>query len=53
MEQGRQISQAVSIPVIVDADDGYGNPMNVKRTVKGCIKAGFAGLILEDQVHIC
>ncbi|MCH85792.1 isocitrate lyase, partial [Trifolium medium] len=33
-----------------DADNGYGNAMNVKRTVKGYIAAGFAGIILEDQV---
>ncbi|XP_072969598.1 uncharacterized protein [Typha angustifolia] len=50
VDQGQQITQAVSIPVIGDADNGYGNPMNVKRTVKGFIKAGFAGIILEDQV---
>ncbi|KAL5542922.1 hypothetical protein UlMin_010632 [Ulmus minor] len=50
VEQGRQITEAVSVPVIGDADNGYGNAMNVKRTVKGYIKAGFAGIILEDQV---
>ncbi|PON95571.1 Pyruvate/Phosphoenolpyruvate kinase-like domain containing protein [Trema orientale] len=46
VEQGRLITQAVSIPVIGDADTGYGNAMNVKRTVKGFIKAGFAGIML-------
>ncbi|KAJ8642652.1 hypothetical protein MRB53_004400 [Persea americana] len=50
VDQGFQITQAVSIPVIGDGDNGYGNHMNVKRTVKGFIKAGFAGIILEDQV---
>ncbi|KAK3144323.1 hypothetical protein QOZ80_4AG0311520 [Eleusine coracana subsp. coracana] len=50
IDQGRLITEAVSIPVIGDADNGYGNCMNVKRTVKGFIKAGFAGLVLEDQV---
>lgn len=50
VDQGRQITQAVSIPVIGDGDNGYGNAMNVKRTVKGYISAGFAGIILEDQV---
>ncbi|GAA0138917.1 mutase [Lithospermum erythrorhizon] len=50
VEQGQQITQAVLIPVIGDGDNGYGNAMNVKRTVKGYIKAGFAGIILEDQV---
>lgn len=52
VDQGQQITQAVSIPVIGDGDTGYGNAMNVKRTVKGYIRAGFAGIILEDQVHI-
>ncbi|KAL3506649.1 hypothetical protein ACH5RR_032031 [Cinchona calisaya] len=50
VDQGEQIMQAVSIPVIGDGDNGYGNALNVKRTVKGYIKAGFAGIILEDQV---
>ncbi|KAL6651004.1 hypothetical protein ACP70R_009929 [Stipagrostis hirtigluma subsp. patula] len=50
IDQGRLITEAVSIPVIGDADNGYGNSMNVKRTVKGYINAGFAGIILEDQV---
>lgn len=52
MEQGQQITQAVSIPIIGDGDNGYGNAMNVKRTVKGYIHAGFAGIILEDQVDM-
>ncbi|KAD6455127.1 hypothetical protein E3N88_09833 [Mikania micrantha] len=38
--------------VIGDGDNGYGNAMNVKRTVKGYIKAGFAGIILEDQANM-
>lgn len=50
VDQGQQITQAVSIPVIGDGDNGYGNAMNVKRTVKGFIRAGFAGILLEDQV---
>ncbi|KAF4357891.1 hypothetical protein G4B88_027775 [Cannabis sativa] len=50
IEQGRLITEAVSIPVIGDGDNGYGNAMNVKRTVKSYIRAGFAGIILEDQV---
>ncbi|XP_071900833.1 uncharacterized protein [Coffea arabica] len=50
VDQGEQITQAVSIPIIGDGDNGYGNAMNVKRTVKGYIRAGFAGIILEDQV---
>ncbi|KAJ1443285.1 Pyruvate/Phosphoenolpyruvate kinase-like domain superfamily [Sesbania bispinosa] len=50
LDHAQLITQAVSIPIIVDADNGYGNAMNVKRTVKGFIAAGFAGIILEDQV---
>ncbi|KAG0475945.1 hypothetical protein HPP92_012786 [Vanilla planifolia] len=50
VDQGYQITQAVSIPVIGDGDTGYGNPIAVKRTVKGYIKAGFAGILLEDQL---
>ncbi|KAL8144395.1 hypothetical protein V2J09_017427 [Rumex salicifolius] len=50
VDQGKKITEAVSIPVIGDGDNGYGNAMNVKRTVKGYIKAGLAGIILEDQV---
>ncbi|KAL0358457.1 UNVERIFIED_CONTAM: 2,3-dimethylmalate lyase, partial [Sesamum angustifolium] len=50
VDQGQHITGAVSIPIIGDGDNGYGNPMNVKRTVKGYIRAGFAGIILEDQV---
>lgn len=53
LDQGRNITQAVSIPVIGDGDNGYGNQMNVKRTVKGYIQAGFAGILLEDQVTLC
>ena len=52
LDQGRQITEAVSIPAIGDADNGYGNAMNVKRTVNGFIKAGFAGIVLEDQVNM-
>jgi 2-methylisocitrate lyase-like PEP mutase family enzyme len=50
VDQGRLINESVSIPVIGDGDNGYGNSMNIKRTVKGYINAGFAGIMLEDQV---
>jgi 2-methylisocitrate lyase-like PEP mutase family enzyme len=50
VEQGRQICGAVSIPVIGDGDTGYGNPMNVRRTVEGYARAGFAGVMIEDQL---
>ena len=48
--QGRDICAAVSLPVIGDADTGYGNPVNVKRTVRGYAMAGFACAMIEDQV---
>ncbi len=50
VERARHICASVDIPVIVDADTGYGNPLNVYRTVKDLIAAGAAGCFLEDQV---
>ena len=50
VERARHICNSVNIPVIVDADTGYGNPLNVYRTVKDLIAAGAAGCFLEDQV---
>ncbi|KAL5542929.1 hypothetical protein UlMin_010639 [Ulmus minor] len=52
VDHGRQITEAVSIPVIGDADDGFGNAMNLKRTVRGYIRAGYAGIMLDDQVSV-
>jgi 2-methylisocitrate lyase-like PEP mutase family enzyme len=50
VSQGRDVCAASRIPVIGDADTGYGNAMNVKRTVRGYAQAGFAGVMIEDQV---
>jgi 2-methylisocitrate lyase-like PEP mutase family enzyme len=50
LDQGRNICDAVSIPVIGDADTGYGNAINVKRTVRGYARAGFACAMIEDQL---
>lgn len=50
VDQGRDICAAVSIPVIGDGDTGYGNAVNVRRTVQGYARAGFAGVMIEDQV---
>ena len=50
IDRARQICGCVSIPIIVDADTGYGNPLNVFRTVDDLILAGAAGCFLEDQV---
>jgi 2-methylisocitrate lyase-like PEP mutase family enzyme len=44
------IAEAVSIPIIVDADTGYGNAVNVVRTVRVLERAGAAGIQIEDQV---
>jgi 2-methylisocitrate lyase-like PEP mutase family enzyme len=46
----RRISRAVGIPVICDADTGYGNPLNVIRTVQEYEDAGAAAFHIEDQV---
>ncbi len=46
----RYIANAVSVPVIADADNGYGNAIGVIRTVREYIQTGVAGIHLEDQV---
>jgi 2,3-dimethylmalate lyase len=46
----RRLAQAVSVPLIADADDGYGNPLNVMRTVREYAAAGVAAVHIEDQV---
>ncbi|MBS1211892.1 MAG: carboxyvinyl-carboxyphosphonate phosphorylmutase [Proteobacteria bacterium] len=50
LDQGRNICRAVSIPLFGDGDTGFGSAMNVKRTVQGYADAGFACIMLEDQV---
>ena len=50
LDQGRNLCSAVGIPVIGDADTGYGNALNVKRTVAGYAQAGFACAMIEDQL---
>jgi 2-methylisocitrate lyase-like PEP mutase family enzyme len=50
VEQGRNICRTVSIPLIGDGDTGFGSAQNVKRTVQGYADAGFACIMLEDQV---
>lgn len=50
IDRARRICMSVSIPMIVDADTGYGNAVNVHRTVRELIAAGAAGCFLEDQV---
>jgi 2-methylisocitrate lyase-like PEP mutase family enzyme len=50
VQNAAAIAEAVSIPVIADADTGYGNPLNVRRTVREYERAGVAGIHIEDQV---
>lgn len=45
-----RMAEAVNIPLIADADTGYGNPLNVRRTVREYERAGIAAIHLEDQV---
>jgi carboxyvinyl-carboxyphosphonate phosphorylmutase len=50
VDNARRIAAAVDVPVIADADTGYGNAINVLRTVQLYEQAGVAGIHLEDQV---
>ena len=49
IDRARSICSGVAIPIIVDADTGYGNPLNVIRTIHELLAAGAAGCFLEDQ----
>lgn len=48
-DQAARIAEAVAVPLIADADTGYGGPLNVVRTVRAYERAGVAALHLEDQ----
>lgn len=50
-DRSRQITRMTDLPAIVDADTGFGEPMNVARTVQTLEDAGLAGLHVEDQVN--
>ncbi|MSQ72274.1 MAG: isocitrate lyase/PEP mutase family protein [Betaproteobacteria bacterium] len=50
IDRARAMARSVAIPVIADADTGYGNALNVIRTIQEFEAAGVAGLHLEDQV---
>lgn len=50
LDNARKIVRAVAIPVIVDIDTGYGNPLTVWRIVKDLESMGASGIFLEDQV---
>ena len=49
VDQVRNICNSTSIPIIFDGDTGYGNSVNVFRTVRGYADAGAAGVMIEDQ----
>src|SRR6201995_535645 len=49
-EQMRRMSRAAALPVLVDADHGYGNALNVRRTVQELEAAGAGGLTIEDTL---
>jgi len=49
VERTRRIADSISVPLVADMDTGYGNALNVRRTIGECIDAGVAGAILEDQ----
>ncbi len=49
VENAARIQEAVDVPVIADADNGYGNATNVIRTVREFIRSGIAGIHIEDQ----
>jgi 2-methylisocitrate lyase-like PEP mutase family enzyme len=50
LDSARNIRDAVSIPLLADGDTGYGNAMNVRRTVQGFSRAGCAAVMIEDQL---
>ena len=49
-DQALRINRAMDVPLMVDADHGYGNALNVKRTVEELETAGVAGLSIEDTI---
>src|SRR5687768_12424041 len=49
-QQARYVAQATTLPVIADADTGYGEVLNVARAVREMEHAGLAGIHLEDQI---
>lgn len=50
LDTARNITEATTIPLIADGDTGYGNAMNVRRTVRGFARAGCAAVMIEDQL---
>jgi len=50
-DRGRQIARMVDLPAIIDADTGFGEPLNVGRSIQALEDAGIAGCHIEDQVN--
>ena len=50
LENAKRIVNSVNIPILVDIDTGYGNPLNVWKIVKDLVRIGAKGIFLEDQV---
>ena len=51
LELAAEVAQAIGIPLIVDGGAGFGEPLHTMRTVRECIRAGIAGIHLEDQLY--
>ena len=49
--RGQQIARMTELPAIIDADTGFGEPMNVARTVQTLEDAGLSGMHIEDQIN--
>ncbi|ANG84348.1 methylisocitrate lyase [Microbacterium aurantiacum] len=49
--RGQQIARMTDLPALIDADTGFGEPMNVARTIQTLEDAGLAGMHIEDQVN--
>ena len=50
VDRVRTIASCLNVPLVADMDTGYGNALNVRRTIENVMDAGVAGVILEDQV---
>jgi methylisocitrate lyase len=51
LEDAKRITDACDLPLLVDIDTGWGSVFNIERTIKSMIKAGVAGIHIEDQVQ--
>ncbi len=51
IDEARRITDACDLPLLVDIDTGFGNALNIERTIKGLIKANAAGIHIEDQIQ--